>query len=82
MTTSKDRAADVIDRWTKAGGELNSHVGNPHSIAQELADAGLLMPDMTVEVDYRIVPADSNGGIYQTRRWTRHVTEWKPDAAS
>ena len=38
--------------------------------------------NMTVEVEYRIVPADSNGGIYQTRRWTRHVTEWMPDVAS
>ncbi|WP_293954943.1 hypothetical protein [uncultured Corynebacterium sp.] len=37
------------------------------------------VPNATVEVDHRIVPADSNGGIYQTRRWTRHVTEWKPD---
>lgn len=45
MTTNIERAADVIDRWSRNGGELNSHVGNPDDLAQALADAGLLMPD-------------------------------------
>lgn len=42
--TNQERAAEVIDRWTKNGGELNSAVGSPHEIAALLADAGLLMP--------------------------------------
>lgn len=33
----------------------------------------------TQEVEYRIVPTDTNGGKYQTRKWTRMVTEWQPD---
>lgn len=41
-----NRAAKVIDAWTKEGKELNSHVGNPHDIARRLADAGLLTPDL------------------------------------
>lgn len=41
-----ERAAEVIDRWTKDGSELNSAVGSPHEIATMLADAGLLMPDL------------------------------------
>lgn len=41
-----ERAAEVIDRWTKDGSELNSAVGSPHRIATLLADAGLLMPDL------------------------------------
>lgn len=34
---------------------------------------------MSEEVEYRIVPTDHNGGKYQTRKWTRMVTEWQPD---
>lgn len=40
-----DRAADVIDKWTQEGYELNSTVGSPHAIAVRLATAGLLAPD-------------------------------------
>lgn len=46
MTNNTDRAADIIDAWTREGNELNSHVGSPHAIARRLADAGLLMPDI------------------------------------
>ena len=46
MTTNIDRAADVIDAWTREGNELNSLVGSPYAIARALADAGLLMPDI------------------------------------
>lgn len=45
MTTNIDRAADIIDAWTKQGHELNEHVGNPHDIARALAKAGLLAPE-------------------------------------
>ena len=41
-----ERAADVIDQWTQEGYELNSAVGSPHAIAERLADAGLLAPDV------------------------------------
>lgn len=41
-----DRAAEVIDQWTQEGYELNSAVGSTHAIAERLADAGLLAPDM------------------------------------
>lgn len=41
-----DKAAKVIDRWTQEGYELNSAVGSPHAIAERLADAGLLAPDL------------------------------------
>lgn len=43
-----DRAADVIDKWTQEGYELNSAVGSPHAIAERLADAGLLAQDAPV----------------------------------
>ena len=43
MTTTIDRAAEVIDAWTK---ELNECVGSPHDIARRLSDAGLLAPDL------------------------------------
>ena len=46
MTTNVDRAAEVIDAWTKEGHELNSYVGSPHDIARRLSDAGLLAPDL------------------------------------
>lgn len=41
-----DRAAKVIDQWTQEGYELNSAVGSPHAIAERLAKAGLLAPDL------------------------------------
>lgn len=41
-----DRAADVIDQWAQEGYELNSAVGSPHAIAEHLADAGLITPDL------------------------------------
>lgn len=41
-----ERAAGVIDRWTQDGSELNSAVGSTYEIAETLADAGLLMPDL------------------------------------
>lgn len=41
-----ERAADVIDQWTQEGYELNSAVGSPHAIAERLADAGLITPDL------------------------------------
>lgn len=33
---------------------------------------------MAEEVEYRIVDPDTNGGKYELRRWSRHVTEWTP----
>ena len=41
-----DKAAKVIDQWTQEGYELNSAVGSPHAIAERLAKAGLLAPDL------------------------------------
>ncbi len=41
-----EKAAEVIDQWTKEGYELNSAVGSPHAIAKRLARAGLLAPDL------------------------------------
>jgi len=41
-----DKAAKVIDQWTQEGYELNSAVGSPHAIAERLANAGLLAPDL------------------------------------
>lgn len=46
MTTNLERAADLLDAWSKDGGELNSHVGSPTEIARMLAAAGLITPDM------------------------------------
>lgn len=40
------KAAEVIDQWTEEGYELNSAVGSPHAIAERLAEAGLLAPDL------------------------------------
>lgn len=34
---------------------------------------------MAEEVEYRIVDPDTNGGRYELRRWSRHVTEWSTD---
>lgn len=45
MSNNIDRAAKVIDAWTKQGHELNEYVGDPASIAHALADAGLLADD-------------------------------------
>lgn len=41
-----DKAARAIDQWTQEGHELNHAVGSPHAIAERLADAGLLAPDL------------------------------------
>ena len=41
-----ESAAKVIDQWTKEGHELNSVVGSPHVLAERLADAGLITPDL------------------------------------
>lgn len=41
-----DKAAKVIDQWTQEGYELNSAVGSPHAIAERLAKAGLIAPDL------------------------------------
>ena len=67
MTTNQERAAEVIGR---------------HMDDADAQWALETIANMTVEVEYRIVPADSNGGKYETRRWARHVTEWRPDVAS
>lgn len=42
----QNEVAFVLDTWTQNGGTLNSHEGNPREIAAELADAGLLAPDL------------------------------------
>lgn len=34
---------------------------------------------MAEEVEYRIVNPDTNGGRYELRRRSRHVTEWSTD---
>lgn len=34
---------------------------------------------MSEEAEYRIVDPDTNGGRYELRRWSRHVTEWSTD---
>ena len=49
--SSTDKAAKVIDEWTQEGGELNSAVGSPHAIAERLAKAGLLAPDLPERPD-------------------------------
>lgn len=103
MTTNQERAEELMANARK--------VVSFKQLAQALADAGLITPDLpkvvwpgsslvvsgesetlsveteesegprgaTQEVEYRIVPTDHNGGKYQTRKWTRMVTEWQPD---
>lgn len=44
MTTNQDRAAEVLGKWH--GGAVWD-TGNPNDLAQALADAGLLAPDLT-----------------------------------
>lgn len=59
--SNQERAAKVIDRWTKDGGELNSVVGSPHEIATLLADDSLLMPDFPEPDDASIFVPDGAG---------------------
>lgn len=58
-----DKAAEVIDQWTKEGYELNSAVGSPHAIAERLAKAGLLAPDLPEPNDPSIFVPDGKGWL-------------------
>lgn len=58
-----DKAAKVIDRWTQEGYELNSAVGSPHAIAERLAQAGLLAPDLPEANDPSIFVPDGKGWL-------------------
>ena len=58
-----DKAAKVIDRWTKEGYELNSAVGSPHAIAERLAKAGLLAPDLPEANDPSVFVPDGKGWL-------------------
>lgn len=68
-----ERAADVIDQWTQEGYELNSAVGSPHAIAERLADAGLLTPDLPEPDEANFVPHGKGwlpGGPHGPSVWT------------
>ena len=81
MTTNIERAADLIaDATIPPGTSIRRGMDRAILATKLLADAGLLMPDlpMAEEVEYRIVDPDTNGGEYELRRWSRHVTEWTP----
>ena len=58
-----DKAAEVIDQWTQEGYELNSAVGSPHAIAERLANAGLLAPDLPKPNDPSIFVPDGKGWL-------------------
>lgn len=58
-----DKAAEVIDQWTKEGYELNSAVGSPHAIAERLAKAGLLAPDLPEANDLDIAVPNGKGWL-------------------
>lgn len=58
-----DKAAEVIDQWTQEGYELNSAVGSPHAIAERLAKAGLLAPDLPEPNDPSIFVPDGKGWL-------------------
>lgn len=77
MTTNIDRAAKVIDAWTKDGSELNESVGDPHDIARRLADAGLLMPDIPDGLNLIGFERKSGGGglIWDDRITTEALTK-------
>ena len=58
-----DKAARVIDQWTQEGYELNHAVGSPHAIAERLADAGLLAPDLPEPNDSAIFVPNGKGWL-------------------
>lgn len=58
-----DKAAEVIDQWTQEGYELNSAVGSPHAIAERLAKAGLIAPDLPEPNDPSIFVPDGKGWL-------------------
>lgn len=58
-----DKAAKIIDQWTQEGYELNSAVGSPHAIAERLAKAGLLAPDLPEPNDPSIFVPDGKGWL-------------------
>lgn len=58
-----DKAARVIDQWTQEGYELNHAVGSPHAIAERLADAGLLAPDLPEPNDPAIFVPNGKGWL-------------------
>lgn len=43
--TNIDKAAQVIDMWIQDN-TLTADTGNPHNLARELADSGLLTPEL------------------------------------
>lgn len=51
----------------------------PEYILDRAIRAMATLAVMSEEVDYRIVNTDTNGGKYELRRWSRHVTEWSTD---
>ena len=73
MSDSTPMTPKEAQQWADMADDVPGYHDQPASRAYRT------IASMTVEEEHRIVPADTNGGIYQTRRWTRHVTEWKPD---
>lgn len=51
----------------------------PEYILERAIRAMATIAAMAEEVEYRIVDPDTNGGEYELRRWSRHVTEWSTD---
>lgn len=64
----------------QAAAELAS--GFPTRTPEHILDRAIhaleTIANMAEEVNYRIVDPDTNGGKYELRRHTRHVTEWTP----
>lgn len=71
-----DRAAKVIDQWTQEGYELNSAVGSPHAIAERLAKAGLLAPDLP-EPSYTVTECEEEKPVWEPCGPGYAVTRYK-----
>ena len=72
--TLQEHAADVLGRTLDYAQWSGTHITG-ESLAQALADAGLLPTD--TEHDWQFVDPFINGGAYELRHRTRHCTPWR-----
>lgn len=60
--TNIDKAAQVIDTWTQDN-TITAYTGNPHDLAQALADAGLFTPELPEPNDPGIFALNGKGWL-------------------
>lgn len=71
--------ADMTPEQARAELESSLHTRTPEYVFACADRALAALAAMRVEEDWRIVDPFTNGGKYETRRHTRHVTDWSAE---